>query len=399
MVLSKEIEDKIKKDALARITKRDKPSEDVNLYLFTDEITVDQKIIAGSKAMSIPRKTALVFADMAPRCNWGHPCQHMLYDAETGEMYKKEDTNFPPKSFFTNAEKYKAIHIPVKRIDVVKKRKSKVQPVKRKLIKSKGNRYAILFSGMSDNRHVNDIEFLYRTLIDVYGFKTSKIYVLNFDGTINYSSWGPHPVENWPGDNTPYRMKVNDKGTKIALEKVLDKLATILKEEDELLIHMNNHGSGPPYDPESNLCCYPENEEDWYDAYNASEFGEKLKTLPKFTELIVVMEQCHSGGFNKPIIDNSPAKKTHVCAACEEDKSSIGGANFDPFALDWIAGVTGHYPGGTGLEEEADTNQDELISANEAFDYANAVHDPYDTPVSKDKPEGSGSKMFLGLGE
>ena len=54
--------------------------------------------------------------------------------------------------------------------------------------------------------------------------------MLNFDGTINYSSWGPHPVENWPGDNTPYRMKVNDKGTKAALEKVLDKLAGILKE-------------------------------------------------------------------------------------------------------------------------------------------------------------------------
>ena len=98
------------------------------------------------------------------------------------------------------------------------------------------------------------------------------------------------------------------------------------------------------------------------------------------------------------IINNNPATWTHVAAACEEDKSSIGGADFDPFALDWIAGVTGHYADGTGPSQVVDTTKDMRISAEEAFAYADAVHHSYDTPVSVDSPTGYGKYIFLGLG-
>jgi len=66
--------------------------------------------------------------------------------------------------------------------------------------------------------------------------------------------------------------------------------------------------------------------------YYASDFGAKLAELPKFLHLVVMMEQCHSGGFNQPILDNSPATHTSVASACLEPNNSIGGAHFDPFA-------------------------------------------------------------------
>ena len=71
------------------------------------------------------------------------------------------------------------------------------------------------------NRHVNDLEFLYRTLVHLYRVPAANITVLNYDGTLDYNdaSWQqvPPPVGNWPGDNTPYQMKINGPGTKEAL--------------------------------------------------------------------------------------------------------------------------------------------------------------------------------------
>ena len=45
-------------------------------------------------------------------------------------------------------------------------------------------RHAILFSGMSFKRHVNGLEFCYRTLVDQLGFATDAIHVLNYDGSL-----------------------------------------------------------------------------------------------------------------------------------------------------------------------------------------------------------------------
>jgi len=396
MQLSKQIKNKIKQDALSNLKSRNLVGE-INLYLHIEEFSADRKLKAGHKEVSIPRRTALVFADMAAGYNWGHPCQYMLYDANTGESYDSVEAQFPPLNFFTNPENFEAFHMPVKPIDVLRDGKFRIAPIPaitRVLKNAHGNRYAILFSGMSENRHVNDLEFIYRTLMDIYGFNPANIYVLNHNGTIDYFS-GPHPVGNWPGDNTPYRIIVNGQGTKAVLENVFDILATRLKGDDFLFVHTNNHGYGPPYDTQSSLCCFPN-----FNLYYASEFASKLCSLPSFAALMVMMEQCHSGGFLNPIIINSPAKWTHFAAACREDKSSFGGAYFDPFALDWIAGITGHYPDSSGLLQEVDTSHDGRISAAEAFTYADAVKLPNkDTPVSADRPGGYGAYIFLGSSE
>jgi hypothetical protein len=127
----------------------------------------------------------------------------------------------------------------------------------------------------------------------------------------------------------------------------------------------------------------------------ASDFANKLGTLPKFYCLMVMMEQCHSGGFNAPILAHSTATLTSVSSACEELRSSIGGADFDPFARDWIAAMTGNMPYGGALASNPDTDGSGKVSAREAHNYADAVKDPSDTPVYNESSTAAGD-AFLG---
>ncbi len=352
-----------------------------NLHIQREVLRRGTEIRAYQQRIPVRRNTVMVFADDAPLLNWAHPCRYILYDAATAEPYDEVPAQFPP--YLTQVpEAFQLFHEPVPLEKA--ERLWYVRPWLRCPVKvPRGQRYAVLFSGASNNRHTNDLEFLYRTLRDYYGFADDHIWCLNYDGTINYSL-GPKPVGNWPGDNTPYRMPIKGSGTKADLDAVLDTLKTKLKADDLLLIHTNNHGGWDGWG-KSYLVTYSG------PAYYANDFANKLAQLPKFRHLMVMMEQCHSGGFNAPIITKSPATYTSVSSACLEPNNSIGGAQFDPFARDWIAAMAGHTPTGGALAFNADADTDGKVEAKEAHDYANAVHDPYDTPTYNQNDPAAGS--------
>lgn len=351
-----------------------------NLYIESRVLNKGEEILAYKQRIPLERDTIMVFADEAPRYNWAHRCRYLLHDAKTSEMYREVNAQFPPYLMAEKPETYQIFHEPVRVAEA--ELYYPIYPSFRCPIRRpRGNRYAVLFSGGSNNRHTNDLEFLYRTLRDIYGFLAGNIYVLNYDGTVNYFG-GPHPVVSWPGDSTAYRMPVNGSGTKADLESVLNTLAAKLKAEDLLLIHTNNHGGHNG--TESYLCTYSGPD------YLASDFATKLGTLPEFKSLMVMMEQCHSGGFNAPIMAHSPATYTSVSSACEELRSSRGGAEFDPFARDWISAITGNTPYGGALASNPDSDSSGKVSAREAHNYADAVKDPFDTPVYNESSTAAG---------
>lgn len=411
MKLADEVRNKIQKDMLVHLRNINAVSL-VNLELYTEIMRRGEKVKIFESEVEIPKDTAFVLADLAPQCNWAHPCQFYLHDAQTGELYKKVDSSFPPPQYKQNPESVERFYEPVKLINTQTRpfrQKTVKQPQLNLLTNQPGERYAILFSGASNNRHVNDLEFLYRTLIDVYAYNPANIYVLNHDGTINYDG-GPKPVGNWPGDNTAYRMIVNGQGTRAAFQETLKTLSRKIKPKDCLFIHTNNHGAGPCDDKFTDYClCVYTPTHDWV-GYYVNDFISDLGVLPKFEMLLVMMEQCRSGGFILPIINNSPASRTHVATAVDPDDYSLGGADFDPFAEDWIAAIAGQYPNGGGLAQVVDTSGDGRVSAAEAFAYADAVHtyDGHvagycgnaplrygDTPTASDKSAGCGDSIFL----
>lgn len=342
-----------------------------NLYVLEDVQPAKSALLAGHQKIPIKQPTAVVFVDDEPLANWSHDCRYLLHDADSGKLYQEVRAGFPPY-LVDPPSTFKAFHTPVVAQNPLRKIWALDLEVAFPWKRRKGERYAILYSGASNNRHTNDLEFLYRQLVDRFYFDEDKITVLNYDGTINYSG-GPKPVTSWPGDGTAYTMPVDDSGTKQALEDAIDALKTKLKQDDLLLIHTNNHGGHDG--TESYLCTYSGPD------YTASDFASKLGELPAYSDLIVMMEQCHSGGFNDEVIEASTAERTTFAAACTEGKNSIGGADFDPFARDWIAAFAGADPYGAALLSDPDYDGSGRISARESFAYADDVHHSYDSPV------------------
>ncbi|MDE3088367.1 MAG: caspase family protein [Chloroflexota bacterium] len=355
-----------------------------NTNLFLDERTYKQGETIGPKRQGIvaERSSILVFADDEPMANFAHACRYILYDAQTGSLHREVPAQFPP---FGKArpKTLKPFHEPVRFFEtpnLFKVRPRYLCPV----LVPYGNRYAILFSGMSNKRHLNDLEFLYRTLIDRYSFDPDNIYALSYDGTLNTQDG---VQSTWPGDSASYRIQLTGEGTRSALEDAIDDLKGKIKRDDLLLIHTNNHGGYDGTPGTANLCTYP----DW-DGYYANDFANKLAELPKFRKLIVMMEQCHAGGFNSPIIAKSTADDTSVASAATEPNNSYvtSDGNWDPFARDWIAAQAGNDPSGAALAFNPDTDSNGLIEAEEAYAYADAVKDARDTPNYNESSEAGG---------
>ncbi len=256
-------------------------AEEVNLYLCTREFAPGDSLSVAGKARVIPiQKTALlVFADLKPLANWGHPTRNLFFDKDDNSLVYGDYDQFPPDGFETEQNAFEPLHVPLvytepphpspdpemgKRFYLPQL--SVVPP----LGNAAGRRHAILFSGNSNNRHLNDLEFLYRVLVGMYGYEPANIMVLNYDGSLNYNG-PPQPVTTWPGDHTPYRLHghINGPGTRAAFEAAFRTVAGKIRPEDSLLIHTNNHGGGTTPYGEPWLCGYP----NFSLVFKASEFG------------------------------------------------------------------------------------------------------------------------------
>lgn len=377
-----------------------------NIYIDKKIFNPGERIPAGENLIPVERETVMVFSDDDPLHNWSHACRYFLYDAKNGELYKNIDADLPPYMAYIPAT-YSSFHHPV---NFPEEQPLNYQDVPVDIITpdndSGRNKFAILYSGTSEYRHVNDIEYLYRTLIQYHHFLPDNIYVLNYDGSTKYTSFYP-PTDIWPGNATPYRMKVNADGSRSELVNVFDEIGKRLKPEDLLFIHTNNHGLGSSEkNPsiESALSTYAK----MVVRFTASEFGDKLACLPKISQLVIMMEQCHSGGFKDAILNNSTADKTCFIAACEADQRSYGGKYHNVFAKHWIQvsskliGMINPFSeGGTSEERSAfddpspepdyNVHENSLRSAFEAA----KLWSIKDTPVMYDKPKGCSKNIEL----
>ncbi len=365
--------------------------ETTNLYVDMHIYKADEVIGPKFQKITASKPSILVFADDEPRANFGHTCRYLMYDSKTGNFLHEKRARFPPVAKAKQAMILKPFHEPVRMVENPNLFKPYFPLWRCPIIIPKGARYAILFSGMSNRRHLNDMEFLYRTLIDIYAFDPANIYVLNYDGSLNTQD-GVQTI--WPGDGTAYRISVTGAGNQAGFEAAIDDLKAKIKSLDTLLIHCNNHGDSDTPDggitwvPNTAfLCTYP----NWGNYYH-TDFSNKLAELPKFRQLIVMLEQCHSGGFNASILSKSPADATSVASAATEFKNSYVTAdgNWDPFARDWIAAQAGHTPFSGALSYGPDTNGDGKIQAEEAFQYAYTVRDLRDTPNFSESSEAGG---------
>jgi hypothetical protein len=234
-------------------------------------------------------------------------------------------------------------------------------------------RYAILFSGVSFRRHVNGLEFCYRTLMDRFKLARENIYVLNYDKSLRAFDQPDVDLSRavWPEDGTPYRMPVTGEGSRSAFQFALGEIRAKLAGDDQLLInttgHGGNHGDGSgPF-----MLTYPH-----WGHYKVADFCADLATLPPHRSLMVMMAQCFSGGFNRRVVDASRAKLTFIASSTGEKHTAHADSDddeWDSFERSWMEALAGHDIHGGALPENPDTNADQWVDAREAFDYANSL--------------------------
>jgi hypothetical protein len=256
-------------------------------------------------------------------------------------------------------------------------------------------KYAVLISGNSGSckPYLNELSFLYTTLINNYGFTPENIYVIQYWN----NAW------DFDGDF------INDSdyaATRANIFAVFDTLdyGKDVDEDDLVLVYTTDHGWSDGKGSYMNLI----NDERLY----ASEMDSLLTNLEDqdvanyWPNLLCVFEQCRSGGFVDAI---SPYAKRAVCSACKANEGSSwdGGDRGDAdhyksncysaFAYYWIAAMNGAHP--EGDTTRADTNGDGYVSFKEAYRYAE-VNDEYadtgsETPQYYECTQGYGKTITL----
>ncbi len=385
MPLNPTVADRIKQVTVAGLT----PSEvaTTHLSLAADVFPAGHVFNLVDSTLTVRTEAALLFIDKQPGANWGHPCIYRFFHPTTGQYLYEQDALFPPDlGGNVSLNLFHAPAVPsatAPHLALVPS--SRVTTFKPALTAAAEQRYAILWtSQISNRRHVEDLEFFWRTLVNVAGFNPANIYVLCYDGTISATDVSG-PIGNWYGNNTPYQMKVYESATVANLQSAFNTLKGKLKAADLLLIHTNNHGSP------SGLCV------DASSVLTPTQFGTMLATLPVFDKLVVTMEQCYSGAFQASVIQKSSAKHTLFASAVPANKTSAGAAHFDhPWALDLIEALNGATPAGAALPSKPATSADGGVSIKVACDWAKANDTGTgDDPQYADNPAGCGSNIFL----
>ncbi|MEM1321157.1 MAG: hypothetical protein AAGG75_12960 [Bacteroidota bacterium] len=261
-------------------------------------------------------------------------------------------------------------------------------------------KYALLFSGMSNKRHVDDVEFIYRVLINKYQYPAANILVFNLNGTLSYRNSNNQNVitslsgELWPGNNTPYTLVVNGSGEIDPFLAGFQHIGSKLSSQDTFFLHVNNHGgnSGKPDEPvASYICTYGGGDgNDWGPAFTEQQMQGALQGMNSCQDFIVLMEQCYSGGFKNVVCNHANATQVSFAAAATYNRASSGQWEWDAFAKDWISAVNGANPDGSALVDPPSSQ-----SMTDCFNWAKKTDRTGDNPVYLDQPSGAGANMYL----
>jgi hypothetical protein len=269
-------------------------------------------------------------------------------------------------------------------------------------------RYAILFSGGSNKtynytRYWNDLKFMYSTLVNKYGFTDKTIAVLYADGV-----------------GRDKNMPVHYSATLTNLTTVFNLLKQHATDKDLIFIFTTNHGGGfekdNTWDPisggrfdsdgdegteplfEKNYNLDMNGDLDKNDQFSWDEdlccwggviFDDNLRTLfndLNYDKLIILMEQCFSGGL---ILDIGASNNNMILiSAAHQYESSWGMTSglYDEFSYYFTCALNGADP--QGIKVNADKDGDKKISMVEAFNYAYDKDTQNESPQYEDSGDG-----------
>lgn len=322
------------------------------------------------------------FIDDVPGANWEHPARYIFFSVESG-FYEVFESTQPPNDEFL----FEIITGPAPIDFITSKYNSNLDPCT-----NTDKAFAVIISGGASAgsnwvRYWNDCSSIYAALTQVYGYKDENIYVLISDGT------NPgNDIRNYDGTYTSSPLDLDGDGdndidfsaTSGNITTVFNTLAGQMDAESSLFIYTTDHGyqiSGQ--DAALNLW----NSTTITDAQFATEVNKVTAD-----EIMIVMEQCNSGGF----IDDLQATGRVIATAADFDELSWAMAptyEYDEFVFHWTAAIAGQDAYANPVN--ADSNSDGFVSMREAFLYAEANDAASETPQYSSTPVNFGEQVTL----
>lgn len=351
----------------------------------------------------------LFFVDDRPLAGWDHPVRYVFmapdlsafavqYERRILELFDASVTD-RPRLLMSLAVPHPVVDAPG--VTAAAAPSPSLQPLSINYQGSAQNCYAVILSGGADAfnnwaRYWEDSAAIYTTLKRKYGLSDDHIIALISDGSdpANDRDIGTKEAPVYTNSTTDLDgdgiADTDGPCTLAEVQNAFDTLAGILTSNDQLFVFTTDHGyqeSG--WDAGINLWNWENLRDD--------QFAGMTRDLP--CPVMVVMENCYSGGFVDDIT-NTPNRV--IGAACAYNDTSEGWSHYDPFVYFFTAAVRGYYPGAGGIrpwDEEsacnADGNADGRISFNEAWQHAYNNRAASDIPKLGQNPAGLGNSLFM----
>lgn len=361
----------------------------IRLFVYPRPMAAGQSIQTWkTELFAAPASGWFVFVDRYPGANWEHPCWYFFVDAKTGGV-QRFDAMAPPMLQTELVEITAGRDNPDPGLSEAALERFSERL--RQLPKPEGTRgqaWALIISGGANqaNNHIrywNDCAFIYRTLVEYYGYADDHIRVLMSDGT-------SPAVDRSNGTNSPTDLDgdgdadIEYPATHQYVGQVFGELAATLTASDQLFIFTTDHGG-----QESGHDCYLNlwNMEELRDDQMAAYIGAL-----SCASIICTFEQCFSGG----MVDDLQGDGRVIATGANWDEYSWAmGPDYlwDTFVYHWTSAVAWETP--SGVPVDADTNNDSIVSMREAFVYAEAHDFEDETPQYSSTPADLGDMLNL----
>lgn len=365
--------------------------EGIRLFVNPEPLSAGTTIATWRRdAFTAPSAGWFVFVDRHPAANWEHACSYFFVDGATGTV-ERFDAMTPPvlRSQMTEITNGRDNPDPGASEAALERFSARLRELpKPPAAQDRGQAYAFIISGGADagNNHIrywNDCSFIYRALVEYYGYADDHIRVCISDGTNPAAdrSNGTNSPPDLDGDGDP---DIEYPATMQYIGQVFGELAATLTPADQLFIFTTDHGG-----QESGQDCYL-NLWNWEELRD-DQMAAFIATIP-CASIICTFEQCFSGG----MVDDLAADGRVIATAANWNEYSWAmGPDYiwDTFVYFWTSAVAWERPDGTPVD--ADTNNDGIVSMREAFVFAEANDFEDETPQYSSVPPALGDMLNL----
>ncbi len=377
----------------------DSKIEDRSVLSYPEMLTEGQTVTTWNTEMDVPFDSWLILIDDKALANWEHKCRWIFVspDGNTEIFHMTTPPDFLPKMTidYTSLPEYSPGRSNLLDWFVSNPRNTDVENCKALIISGGAN------SGNNHERYYGDVQFLYLTLTQDYGYTNDDIIICFADGL------NPNPDQSGGVNSNPDLDGdgVDDfdyDATLGSVTNALAEMATLAGPEDHVLIYTTDHGGNGKYGPPEVFLNLWNSE-----TLNDDTFDTFIDTFD-CASLHVVMEQCYSGGFGNEVIPATGQEDRTFGSAANAYESSWAGATYpeyDEWVYWWTGAMHGStppggsYPGGP-VPYDPDANTDGFVDYGEAWDCA-YVWDSYaqsgqEHPQYDDDPDSCGSLYWLG---